>query len=103
MSDATPDELANTTGIAERYAPHHVPVIAFVVPRGPWHGSQSRAPAVDGPVAELVERDRIVALPGDAFVVLEQPQFFFDASHMNRNGRERFSRMFAQDIAARLH
>jgi hypothetical protein len=104
LQDANAAYLREWLGrIAERYAPHHVPVIAFVVPRGPWHGSQSRAPAIGGPVAELVERGRIVALPGDAFVELEQSQFFFDASHMNRNGRERFSRKFAQDIAAQLH
>lgn len=89
--------------IAQRYAAHAVPVFVFVVPRGPWHGSRAAVPQPHGAVAELASRGEVVPLPGDAFVSLEQPQFFFDAWHMNRDGREHFSRLFAQQIAARVH
>ena len=88
--------------IAQRYAARNVPVIVFVVPRGPWHESRAAIPQPDGPVRELASRGDVVPLPGDAFVSLEQPQFFFDAWHMNRNGREKFSQLFAQQVAPRV-
>lgn len=85
--------------IVRRYAARGVPVIAFVVPRGPWHHAQAPAPVARGAVAELARDHLLHMLPGDAFVALEEPQYFFDAFHMNRAGRERFSRMFAQAAA----
>jgi hypothetical protein len=85
--------------IANRYAAHNIPVIVFVVPRGPWHRQLAAVPQPSGPVAELAAAGKVIALPGDAFVELEQPQFFFDASHMNHDGREEFSRRFAARVA----
>jgi len=91
------------TRIAQRYSASNVPIIVFVVPRGPWHERQALVPTLAGPVAELAAAGRVTPLPGVAFVSLEQPQFFFDAAHMNRYGRERFSNLFAQQIAERVH
>lgn len=88
--------------IATRYAAHRVPVFVFVVPRGPWHGARVPAPQPSGPVGVLAARGQVVPLPGDAFVALERPQYFFDAAHLNRDGRERFSRLFARQIADRM-
>jgi hypothetical protein len=85
--------------IARRYAGHDVPVIAFVVPRGPWHRALAPVPVPSGPVAELAATGSVQLLPGSAFVDLEQPQYFFDSLHMNRRGREAFSQMFAQQVA----
>jgi hypothetical protein len=88
--------------IASRYAAHGVPLFVFVVPRGPWHGERAAVPEPTGPVAELAARGDVVPLPGDAFVALERPQFFFDTAHMNKDGRERFSRLLARAIAERM-
>lgn len=87
-------------GVAARYRAHGVPVFVFVVPRGPWHQALVPAPTPRGAIAELADTGQIIALPGDAFVALEQPHFFFDTLHMNRAGRERFSADLAQRIAA---
>lgn len=89
--------------IARRYAGHNVPVIVFVVPRGPWHRMLAPVPAPAGPVALLAAAGSIRPLPGSAFVDLEQPQYFFDTLHMNRHGRETFSRLFAQQVAPLVH
>jgi lysophospholipase L1-like esterase len=86
--------------IAQRYRAHGVPVIVFCMPRGPWKSSLLPVPTLNVALAELRDADQILVLPGDAFTALEQPQFFFDTLHMNRAGRERFSQMFAQRIAA---
>ena len=89
--------------IAHRYASKHVPVIVFVVPRGPWHQALAPVPVPTGAVAELAASGAIVPLPADAFVDLEQPQYFFDTLHMNRDGRENFSRRLAQQVAPLVH
>ncbi|HEY2394784.1 MAG TPA: hypothetical protein VGH81_02215 [Rudaea sp.] len=89
--------------IARRYATRHIPVIVFVVPRGPWHHALAPVPVPTGAVAELAASGSIVPLPGDAFVDLEQPQYFFDTLHMNRDGRENFSRRLAQQLAPQVH
>jgi hypothetical protein len=85
--------------IVDRYAKTHVPVIVFSMPRGPWQKTLVPAPIASGAVAELRDSGRILALPGDAFTALEQPQFFFDTLHLNHDGRERFSALFAQQVA----
>jgi len=89
--------------IAARYAAHNVPVIVFVVPRGPWRATLSPPPVANAALAEMAARGRIHPLPGDAFVELEQPQFFFDTLHMNRAGRTRFSQLFARAVAPLVH
>jgi hypothetical protein len=89
--------------IAQRYAARNVPVFVFAVPRGPWHRMLAPIPEAKGTIAELATQGSVHALPGDAFVALEQPQFFFDAYHLNRQGRERFSRLFAQQVTPLLH
>ncbi len=86
--------------IASRYRANGVPTIVFVVPRGPFHRQLAPLPVPSGAIAYLIARGEILALPGDAFVTLEQPQFFFDQLHMNHAGQERFSVLFAQKIAA---
>ncbi len=91
------------TRILQPYAAGNVPIIVFVVPRGPWHEKQAPVPTLTGPVAELAAAGRVTPLPGDAFVSLEQPRYFFDAVHLNRYGRERFSKLFAQQIVERVH
>ena len=89
--------------IAQRYRAHGVPVIVFVVPRGPWHKQLAPVPSASGAIAELRDADDILTLPGDAFVELEQPQYFFDQLHMNHEGQQKFSKMFAAQVAPLVH
>jgi len=88
--------------IGARYAPNRIPIVVFVVPRGPWQRDLVRPPVAQGAVAEFAADGRIVALPGDAFTDLEQPRYFFDTLHMNHAGRVRFSRALAERLAALL-
>jgi hypothetical protein len=89
--------------IADRYAASHVPVIVFSMTRGPWQKTLMPAPTASGAVAELRNAGRLLVLPGEAFTALEQPQFFFDTLHLNHAGRERFSALFAQQVAPLVH
>ncbi|HEX6832182.1 MAG TPA: hypothetical protein VF132_01505 [Rudaea sp.] len=89
--------------IAARYRANGVPVIVFVVPRGPWHATLASPPQPDEAIAALARDGAITMLPGDAFTLLEKPQYFFDTLHMNRAGREIFSRRFAERVAPLVH
>ena len=86
--------------IASRYRGNGIPTIVFVVPRGPWHRQLAPVPAPAGAIAGMIDSGEILALPGDAFVDLEQPQYFFDQLHMNHAGQERFSSEFARRVSA---
>lgn len=89
--------------IAQCYRAHDVPVIAFNVPRGPWHGALTAAPQPNAALLDLHKAGTITLLPGDAFVQFEQPQFFVDTLHMNHTGREAFSALLAQKVAPLVH
>ena len=89
--------------IAQCYHAAGGKVFVFSVPRGPWHELLVPAPKIGGAVADLAKRGLIEPLPGVTFVPLEQPQYFFDHLHMNHDGRERFSRLLAMQIASRMH
>lgn len=110
-SAATPDQQAANMAyqgrwigaIASRYRAANVPVIVFSPPRGPFHRELTRPPEITGAIASLASRGLITALPGDAFVELEQPDKFFDMLHMNRAGREHFSPMLARAVAPLVH
>jgi hypothetical protein len=78
--------------IIERYRGTHTRVIFARVPRGP-----AVSPDSDPPGARSVVRG--LALPPDTFTFLEQPQYFWDAYHMNASGRLLFSRKLAQELA----
>lgn len=91
------------TRIAAPYHANGIPVILIEVPRGPWNGTQTPVPRPGGAIAGLIDAGLVSALPGDTFVDLEQPHYFFDAEHMNRAGRERFTPRLAERVAAILH
>lgn len=89
--------------IASPYRARGVPVVVFEVPRGPWHAALAKVPVLTGVMARLVDSGLVTALPGDTFVDLEKPEYFFDSEHMNRAGRDRFSPRLAQLVAPLVH
>jgi hypothetical protein len=89
--------------IAAPYRANGIPVVLMEVPRGPWYATLKPVPQPRGAVRDLIDSGLVEALPGDAFVDLEYPRYFFDGEHMNRAGRELFTPRLAQRIAAILH
>lgn len=89
--------------IAQRYRARGIPVIVFAMARGPWKADFLPDPMLNPALVELRDAGLITALPGNAFVELEKPQFFFDTLHLNATGRERFSKMFAVQVAPLVH
>jgi hypothetical protein len=89
--------------IASRYRSHGAKVIVFNMARGPWKAQLLPAPVLDRTLAEMRDAGEILALPGDAFTTLEKPEYFFDTLHLNSAGRERFSKLFAAQVAPLVH
>ena len=85
--------------IADRYRANGIPVIVFNMARGPWKAELLPVPTLNPALTELRDTGKIVALRGDAFTELEKPELFMDTQHLNRTGRERFSKLFAAQVA----
>lgn len=81
---------------------HGAPLILYPLPRGPYRGALDDDSSVPQPLRELsIERD-VRLLRADLLAELEAPQFFFDALHVNRAGRERTSEMVGEEVRAIL-
>lgn len=91
------------TRIATPYHAKGIPIYLVEVPRGPWLAPQANPLRPQGAIRELIDAGLVEALPGDTFVDLEYPRYFFDREHMNRAGRERFTPRLVERIAAMLH
>ena len=55
-------------------------------------------PPRENVLAELRQRPNVRVLARDLGAELERPEFFFDTVHLNRAGRERFSRLLADAL-----
>ena len=89
--------------IAAHYRAVGVPVIVFNMARGPWKAELLPSPAPNRALAELSAAGDIALLPGDAFIGLEKPEYFIDTLHLNSVGREKFSKLFALQVAPLVH
>jgi hypothetical protein len=61
----------------------------------------ARVPAT-AVIDELARRPGVHVLPFDTFAELERPECFFDALHVNRAARERFTELLAAALRARF-
>lgn len=73
-------------------------LIVLRIPRGPFHSLAGPGPAPHGALAELAAAGKLTLIPQTAFVSLERPELFFDNLHLNRQGRETFSPMLANEV-----
>jgi hypothetical protein len=85
--------------IAARYRARGVPVIIFSMTRGPWQAELLPPMVLSPALSDLRDAGDVLALPADAFTELEKPEYFFDTLHLNSAGRERFSKLFAAQVA----
>jgi len=85
--------------ISALYRPTHRPVLLVALPRGPFHLEHGPPARTDLAAVGLSSGDGVTLLAPRVLGTLEQPQFFFDALHMNRAGRDRYSLLVAQSVA----
>ncbi len=74
--------------------------LVFVrLPRGPLRIAPPGPPDPESVLRSLASNDQVSLLAEGAFDSLEYPEFYFDGLHLNREGRLRFSRILAEQIA----
>ncbi len=88
--------------IADWCLQHHVKLIVFPVPRGPYHAIQPVRTEPSAIRTALVNHPAAQVLPDDTFDSLETAGYFFDTLHLNHSGRELLSQQLATQVAAAL-
>ena len=88
--------------IAEHYSQSQVKLVFLRLPRAPFVLFTPQQPQRDSVIRTLASRENLVLLPEAAFNFLESPGYYHDGIHLNRAGREAFSRELARQIAAVL-
>jgi hypothetical protein len=81
---------------------HGAQLVLAPLPRGPYaelHPAPATAPVL---AALAAQHPNVRMLPADIFVALEQPRYFFDTLHLNRDGRAQFSARLGDALRARL-
>jgi hypothetical protein len=84
------------------YRPAQRPVLLVTLPRGPFHLEHGPPARPTLEAVGLSPGDGVTLLAPLGVAALERPQFFFDALHMNRAGRDRYSVLVAQAVADAL-
>jgi hypothetical protein len=88
--------------IAMRYQSTSTRILFVRLPQGPCIRPGIRLLDGHTVVADLVQRGYARMIPEDYFDPLQRPELFFDAMHLNREGRQRFSVMLANWIEERM-
>ena len=86
--------------IVDRYRSSETRVVFLRVPRGPAINPITMSDQGPSIIRDLARSTGVIALEADTFNSLETPETFWDAVHMNRSGREQFSRMLANELAS---
>ena len=85
--------------IADRYRASRTKIIFVRLPRGPLVRPDYLAKKRSHTIRDLASRPNVILADEHLFDVLEHPEFFKDAMHMNRDGVEKFSTMLADEVA----
>lgn len=100
---ANRDYLGRWLGrIADHCASSATRLFLVQLPRGPYHGVLAPIPGTSEPVATLIAAGRFGLLDPPARASLESPDRFFDALHLNREGRRDFSAALGAALADAL-
>ena len=88
--------------IMNRYSHSPSAIVLTPLPRGPYlelggfsRGYESVLPS------SVIERTRF-SLPGHTFDFLEQPEYYFDAFHLNAKGRQKFTDTLVSELLRHL-
>lgn len=89
--------------IADEYAAAQAPLLVFQVPRGPYEQFSARQVRSDSGLSALAREKRVTLLDPHPFEMIERPQYFQDALHVNGSGQvmmtEALTPLVAQQIS----
>jgi hypothetical protein len=89
-------------GIAAAYSAAKVPVMIFQIPRGPYEQYDQRTFREDGSLIDLQAAGKLTLLDRQPFELIEQPENFHDALHVNQRGRELLSAAIASAVTTQI-
>lgn len=88
--------------IMNRYANSPTAIVLTPVPRGPFVNLPGFSKAYDAVLPTSVSRRATLSLPEHTFDFLEEPEYYFDAFHLNAKGRQSFTEKLASEVLGHL-
>jgi hypothetical protein len=88
--------------IMDRYLHSPTAIVLTPLPRGPFLQLGGFSKGDESVLPSSVIQGTNFSLPGHTFDFLEQPEYYFDAFHLNAKGREKFTDTLVSEITGRL-
>ena len=88
--------------IMNRYSNSPTTIVLTPVPRGPFVELPGFYGGHDSILPTSVIQRSSFSLPGHTFDFLEKPEYYFDAFHLNSNGRRRFTETLVSELMGRV-
>jgi hypothetical protein len=88
--------------IMDRYLHSPTAIVLTPLPRGPFLELAGFSRGYESFLPSSVIQRTSFSLPGHTFDFLEQPEYYFDAFHLNAKGRQKFTDTLVSEVLARL-
>jgi len=88
--------------IMNRYSHSPTAIVLTPLPRGPFLELAGFSRGYDSVLPSSVIQRTAFSLPGHTFDFLEQPEYYFDAFHLNAKGRQKFTDTLVSELLGRL-
>ena len=88
--------------ILNRYSKSATAVVLTPVPRGPFVELPGFSRGHESVLPSSVLQRTAFSLPAHTFDLLEKPEYYFDAFHLNAKGRQRFTETLVSELIGRL-
>jgi hypothetical protein len=88
--------------IMDRYLHSPTAIVLTPLPRGPFLELAGFSRGYESVLPTSVIQRTSFSLPGHTFDFLEQPEYYFDAFHLNAKGRQKFTDTLVSELLGRL-
>ncbi|MFL6499770.1 MAG: hypothetical protein ACJ8LL_03525 [Candidatus Udaeobacter sp.] len=88
--------------IMDRYAQSPTAIVLTPLPRGPFLALGGLSSGSESVLPNFVIQKANFSLPGHTFDLLEKPEYYFDAFHLNAKGRQKFTETLVTEVLGRL-
>jgi hypothetical protein len=88
--------------IMNRYSHSPTAIVLTPLPRGPFLELAGFSRGYESVLPTSVIQRTSFSLPGHTFDFLEQPEYYFDAFHLNSKGRQKFTDTLVSELLGRL-
>jgi hypothetical protein len=88
--------------IMDRYLHSPTAIMLTPLPRGPFLELAGFSRGYESVLPSSVIQRTSFAIPGHTFDFLEQPEYYFDAFHLNAKGRQKFTDTLVSELLGRL-